>query len=61
MSEADYYAKYQGCRNCEYQPAPLTVCEWLKTQTVVFVRCPRWKEKKGERVNESDRRDEVGC
>jgi hypothetical protein len=48
MNEADYYAKYQGCRNCEYQPAPLMVCKWLKTQTVVFVRCPRWEERKAK-------------
>jgi len=33
------------CGNCKHQPEPLTTCDWLKSQTVVFKECPRWERK----------------
>lgn len=35
--------EYKGCNNCKYQPGPLLTCDWLKTQTAMFMRCPRWE------------------
>ena len=45
-----YFKGYSGCSNCEYQPGPLQVCEWLKRQNKIVVICPRWKlRSKGEK------------
>lgn len=35
----------RGCGNCKHQPEPLTTCDWMKSQTVVFKECPRWERK----------------
>ena len=36
---------YKCCRNCKYQPEPLTACDWLKEQTQVFKLCPCYEPK----------------
>lgn len=36
---------YQGCNNCEFQPSPMQICDWLRTETTVHMICPRWKKR----------------
>lgn len=40
-------AEYEGCGDCNHQPAPLETCEWLKHQKVVHKLCPRFEPKEG--------------
>lgn len=44
--------EYKGCNNCKYQPGPLLTCDWLKTQTKVYLRCPRWSPKEQQKKPE---------
>lgn len=32
-----------GCNNCKHQPGPLLMCDWMKTQPMVHLKCPRWE------------------
>ena len=37
---------YKGCKNCEFQIAPLRMCEWAEKggDGRLHVICPRWKK-----------------
>ena len=32
-----------NCNNCKHQPGPLLMCDWMKTQPMVPLKCPRWE------------------
>ena len=31
------------CNNCKHQPGPLLMCDWMKAQPMVHLKCPRWE------------------
>lgn len=39
---------YEGCRNCKWQPSPLTMCDYGKRRTYVELICSAWEPKDGE-------------
>lgn len=39
---------YANCNNCRYQPKPLTMCDWMKEQPMVHIKCPRWELKQND-------------
>lgn len=34
-----------NCNNCKHQPEPLLMCDWMKEQPTVYLKCPRWEAK----------------
>ena len=41
----DFYADYQGCRNCRFQPEPLRMCKWGERRKYVEIICSRWRRR----------------
>lgn len=44
---------YKGCKNCQYQIAPLRMCEWGEhggDGRIHFI-CPKWDKKGGNNDN----------
>lgn len=34
-----------NCNNCKHQPEPLLMCDWMKEQPTVYLKCPRWEDR----------------
>lgn len=41
----DIFKNYNGCRNCEHQPAPLMMCDYGYNSDTVQIICKWWEEK----------------
>ena len=52
--------EYKGCNNCKYQPGPLLTCDWLKTQTAMFMRCPRWEPREQQDKPQMTKEQAIG-